>query len=187
MDKEFYIDFDGVIVDTQKKIDEYFKLFDNTITPEWDLYLENINWAKRVLSEAKEINNSFTILKELYKLKRNFYILSRVFSPNEFRDKQNFLRENGIYMPIIPVMKRLPKSLIIPPRKNRILIDDSASNLKDWIDNNGTGIYFTENLNDTKINNDIFINSNADYWKDENNQYYFRDNVDNLSFLLQKK
>ena len=170
MNEEIYIDFDGVIVDTQNKIDYYFSLFDNKITPEWNEFLANINWKMDVLSEAKEINNSFEILRELYKFKRNVYILSRVFSLNEYRDKLEYLRDNGIYTNFIPTPGRKEKAQVIIPNKDKILIDDSKSNVQNWINNNGRGIYF--------------INSTIDL---VDNDIDFKECVDNLSFLLKKK
>ena len=167
MDKTIYIDFDGVIADTQKKIDYYFSLFNNTISPEWNRFLENINWKLDVLKDAEEINNSLSILKELYKMKRDIYILSRVFSLNEYYDKREYLKDRGIDILFIPSPKRVPKSLIVTPNKNRILVDDSKDNINDWINNNGKGIYFTNNLN--------------------NNEFNFKYQVDSLDFLLQKK
>ena len=103
MNQEIYLDFDGVIADTQKRIDYYFSLFDNTITPEWNKFLANLNWEKDVLSFSNEINNSLEILKNLYKMKKNVYILSRVFSLNEYKAKLEYLRDNGVYTDFIPL------------------------------------------------------------------------------------
>ena len=185
MNEEIYIAFDGVIADTQKKIDYYFSLFNNTITPEWNKYLANINWRRDVLSESNEINNSFTILKELYKMKKKVYILSRVFSLNEYYDKLTYLRENGVNTLFIPSPRRIPKSYIVIPNKNRILIDASKDNNKDWIDNDGRGIYFTNDITDLTVSSSFPYND-RDYYK-ENNQIYFKECVSDLSFLLEKK
>ena len=170
MNEEVYIDFDGVIVDTQTKIDYYFSLFDNKITPEWNKFLANINWKMDVLSSAKEINNAFEILRELYKIKKNIYILSRVFSLSEYKDKLLYLRDNGIYINVIPSPGRIEKSRVVIPSQDRVLIDDSKSNIKNWIDNDGRGVYFSQNLLDI-----------------ENAKKYFPECVSDLKFLLKKK
>ena len=167
INEEIYIDFDGVIVNTQDRIDYYFSMFDNTITPEWNKFLANINWRVDVLSQSKEINNSFKILKDLYELKANVYILSRVFSLNEYRDKLLYLRDNGIYINMIPSPERIEKSKVVIPNKKRILIDDSKANVQDWTYNGGQGILFIGN--NSQVNNE------------------FNPSVRDLSFLLKKK
>ena len=186
-DKTIYIDFDGVIVDSQKKIDYFFSLFGNKITAEWNNFLANLNWKVDVLSECKEINNSLTILKELYKMKRDVYILSRVFSLNEAKDKIEYLRDNGVYTDFITSPGRIEKTNVIIPNQNKILIDDSSSNIRNWIDNNGKGIYFTDNIADLVVSKNIFFNKDEEYWQDKDGKYYFKDCQDNLGFLLQKK
>ena len=186
MNKEIYIDFDGVIADTQKKIDYYFSLFDNTITPEWNKFLANINWKRDVLSDCNEIRNSFAILKDLYKMKKNIYILSRVFSLNEAKDKLEFLRDNGVNMTFIPSPGRIKKSEIIIPNKEKILIDDSKDNVLDWINNNGRGIYFTNNLVDLVVSKNFDFNDKQIYY-DQDQKPYFKETTDDLSFLLKKK
>ena len=185
MKEEIYIDFDGVIADTQKKIDMYFSQFNNIITAEWDKFLANIKWKLDVLPEAKEINNSFEILKELYKLKKNIYILSRVFSINEARDKIEYLRDNGIQTSFIASPGRIEKSKVIIPNKDRMLIDDSKTTIKDWINNNGRGIFFAKDENDL-INNKKIDFGDKEYYEDIDGKLYFKECVNDLSFLLKK-
>ncbi len=186
MNEEIYIDFDGVILNTQEKIDYFFSLFNNTITPEWNKFLANLNWKKDVLPYSKEIKDSLKILKELYKMKKNIYILSRVFSLNEARDKIEFLRDYGVNTSFIPSPGRILKSQVIIPNQNKILIDDSKDNTIDWMNNNGKAIYFTQNIPELIVSKYFDFGDNLTY-QDERGNVYFKDTVDDLGFLLQKK
>jgi len=186
MNQEIYLDFDGVIADTQKRIDYYFSLFDNTITEEWNKFLANLNWERDVLSFSNEINNSLEILKKLYKMKKNVYILSRVFSLNEYKAKLEYLRDNGVYTNFIPSPGRINKSRVVIPNNNRILIDDSKFNIKDWIINNGRGILFSNNKIDLAVSKSLDFNNQL-YYQSNDNSIYFKECVDNLDFLLNKK
>ena len=138
--EEFYIDFDGVIVDSQKKVDYYFSLFGGEVsTPKWNRFLEEMDWVK-LLKESNEIDNSFDVLKELYKLKKEVYILSRVFSNNEAKAKIEYLRDNGIQQDFITCPGRIKKSRVVIPNENRLLVDDSLGNIEDWQKNGGKTI-----------------------------------------------
>lgn len=185
MEKKIYIDFDGVIVDSQKQIDYFFRLFGNKITEDWNRFLKNLNWEKEVLPNVNEINNSFSILKELYKMKKDVYIFSRVFSINEAQDKIKYLEDKGIKISFISSPGRLDKSKIVIPNKSKILIDDSKDNVMNWINNSGYGIYFTDNIIDLSASKSICFNT--DYLKDSSNKVYFKNCVSDLSFLLKKK
>ena len=186
VNKEIYVDFDGVIVDTQEKINYLFSKFNNTITPEWNKYLANINWRRDILPEASEINNSFGILKELYKMKRNIIILSRVFSANEYIDKLDYLHSKGIYCNFIPTFGRRNKSEYVRPNKNKLLIDDSETNVKDWLDHNGRGVFFTNNAIDLAVSKGFDFDKKS-YYQEADDKLYFKECVEDLSFLFKKK
>ena len=141
-EEEFYIDFDGVIMDTQKETDEMFIKYGSDINnPEWNEWLRLRDWAKLLLT-CKEIDKSIDVLKELYKLKKRVYILSSIFSPNEMKNKMDFLRDKGVYQDFISVPERYPKSKVVIPNPSRLLVDDSKRNIVDWQNNNGTAIWF---------------------------------------------
>ncbi|MBP5683840.1 MAG: hypothetical protein J6X02_01115 [Bacilli bacterium] len=140
MNEEFYIDFDGVIMDTQGDTDRLFMEYGGDIkNPAWNEYLRCREWANYLLT-CKEIDNSIDVLKELYKLKKRVYILSRVFSVNEARDKTLFLRDKGVYQDFIAVPGRISKSKVVIPNKSRLLVDDSNDNVIDWRNNKGSAI-----------------------------------------------
>jgi hypothetical protein len=66
MNKEIYIDFDGVILNTQVEIDKKYYEHGGVIDESWNKVLENeIDW-KKLLGDSKVIGNSLEVLKELY-------------------------------------------------------------------------------------------------------------------------
>ena len=139
--EEFYIDFDGVIVDTQKQIDYLFELYGSDINSvTWNNFLRNLDW-ENILNNSKEIDNSLDVLRELYKLKKEVYILSRVFSTNEVQRKIEYLRDNKVYTDFITVPERMNKSSVVIPNPNRLLVDDSEGNINDWKKNNGNTLW----------------------------------------------
>ncbi len=138
--EEYYIDFDGVIVDSQNKINELFWLFgEDSTDPFWNEALMRIYWT-RLLSISNELDGSFEVLRELVKSGANVSILSRVFSENEKLAKIEYLKSKGIYINFIACMGRVPKSTIIKPAPYRILVDDGIDNITDWRRYGGTGI-----------------------------------------------
>ena len=184
MNKQIYIDFDGVIVDSQNQINELFRQYGNKITAEWNNRLEKIEWKKEILPNANEINNSFSILRELYEMKKEVHILSRVFSKGEANDKAEYLKERGIFIPFIPSYGRVKKSMVVTPNSSRLLVDDSSDNIIDWNTNNGQGFYFT--LDEEYLKKYKNIDFNGEYFQNIDGQNYFKNSVSDLSFLLKK-
>ena len=82
MRKNFFIDFDGVILDTQYFITKHKKDFPNL---SWSEYLKIINWHE-LINEAKEINDSISILKSLNN-KNNIFILTKIHTLDEGKEK----------------------------------------------------------------------------------------------------
>ena len=151
MNKEYYIDFDGVIVDSQNLIDDIFAYYDcPSSDPYWNYILTIIDW-EALLNRCNEIENAFTILQEVEKRGIKAYILSRVFSGEEALDKQKYLRSKGITLPFIPVYKREKKSNVIRPNANKILIDDGIDNVTEWRENGGNAVLFPEEEQDLKF------------------------------------
>ena len=151
MEEEYYIDFDGVIMNTQDKIDEFFWFFNYDCTdPYWNELLANIDW-NWLLEQCNEINNSIEKLKELLEQGKKAYILSRVFSQEDADAKEAYLRRRGVNIKVIPVFGRVPKSSIIKPEPYRLLIDDSIDNINDWEQNGGKALYVPKNTCDIKF------------------------------------
>lgn len=137
MDKELYIDFDGVILDSQERFKKI--MLDNTNFEDWINYLSSIEWYN-FLRECMEIDESLTTIQKLQKYKNLKGIITRIHTFNEGIEKVNFLRENKIEVPVFYVLPEQNKSSVVIPNKNRILIDDDIKNCFDWENNGGEAI-----------------------------------------------
>ena len=84
-----YIDFDGVILDTDKIIDEEYNKQNNIDRRD---FVKNYDWCLLV-NKSNVINNSLFNLKNT---KFDIKILSKVSSLNEGIAKVNYLRNNRI-------------------------------------------------------------------------------------------
>lgn len=151
-----FIDFDGVILDSEERmlVRKYDLGFhDHYNESEFDAYFEYTNshpeeWDY-IIKNAKPINNSVEILKELESLKENIAILTKIHTLQEMKVKTETLRDNyKIFCPVIFVPPGIKKHQIIVPN-NQLLIDDSKRNIKKWIENGGRGLIF-----DSTIDND---------------------------------
>ena len=93
----YYIDFDGVILDTEPILfEEWDKIPNNHLLPDVELenYIRNANWEV-ILSNAKEINDSIYCLQQMDL--NTTSIITRVHSlGNEARLKTEWLRKNNI-------------------------------------------------------------------------------------------
>ena len=152
-DKYTFIDLDGVILDSQERMlekkeeagflnhddptefDNYFKIVDDLVG-EWDY----------ILGEAKPINNSIEIIKELESMKKRIAILTKINTLKEMKLKVEILRDKqNIYVPIIFVPPGIEKYEIVIPN-GQILIDDSRRNIYGWNNHCGNGILFNKNI-----------------------------------------
>jgi len=162
-----YIDFDGVILDSEKLLfDKNYKNLGIKTELEKIKYIQTRNWDE-MLKRSEIINNSIEILKEL----KDFAILTKVHSmENEGCAKIKFLRENSITNEIILVPYLFKKTDIVDARGN-ILVDDTIHNLDDWMSKGGIPIYFNMN------------NSDIDGWGNENKNYV---KIKSLEYLKSK-
>lgn len=148
-----YVDFDGVILDTDFIIDRDYSKIDDIKRSD---FIKNYDWNKLV-NEASVINNSLDNLKNS---KFDTYILSKISSMNEGIAKVKYLRESGVNINIHLVPTKISKSDVVSVRGN-ILIDDKVYNLDEWVDNGGIGIFF----NKDNLDYDIRGNENTKYKK----------------------
>lgn len=155
-----YIDFDGVILDTEDLLfEEWRKMPNHHLLSEEEKikYIQNSNW-KEILNNSAIINDSVYYLKQMDPTKS--FILTKIHSlSNEGKSKVDWIRKNGIKQTVIVVPYRLKKTDIVDAYNN-ILIDDCLRNLDDWTNNNGEAIFFD-------INND-----NYDSWNKPNVKGY---------------
>lgn len=113
-----FIDFDGVILDSEERMLERkynLGLHDHKNESEFDTYFEYTNlhpeeW-EYILKEAKSINNSVEIIKELESLKKNIAILTKIHTLQEMKVKTEVLREDlKIFCPVIFVPPGVKKT-----------------------------------------------------------------------------
>lgn len=160
---KIYIDFDGVILDTDTTIDNIIK----DINVDKKEYIRTCNWDN-LLSNTDVISNSIKYLRES---KLDINLLSKISTLEEGIAKVKYLRNNNIDMNIHLVPTKISKSDMVNPKGN-ILIDDKVYNLDEWNSKGGISIFFNKNNNDI----DIYGKINTKYKK-----------INDLSILLNDK
>jgi len=154
MEKQIeYIDLDGVILDSEKRMLErkYMAGFENhNDSKQYDAFFEYTDTHPEewdyIIREANSINNSIEIIKELQELKKEIAILTKIHTLHEMRVKVDDLRNHrNIYIPIVFVPPKIKKHEVVIPKK-QLLIDDSQKNIDGWINNGGKGILFDETI-----------------------------------------
>ena len=135
---KYLIDFDGVILDTQERFNEYIKSHPDT---SWYEFLTSLDWES-FIKNSEEINDSLSILREVQDKGVISGILTKVNSLQEASSKVKFLRENGITVPIMIVPFGNSKSDVYYPKEGEVLIDDYIKNIEDFIKHGGDGILF---------------------------------------------
>jgi len=168
-----YIDFDGVILDTEenlfrdwRKNPNYKMLSENTKIN----YIQNVDWHS-ILLNSQIINDSIYYLKQMDPT--TSAILTRIHSlENEGGEKVKFIRSHGIKQPIILNPYNVEKCDMVDPVGSR-LVDDNLWNLVGWEEKGGIPIFFDMDDN------------NIDSWNRENTYGYKR--VLDLSSLLNRR
>lgn len=153
MGKCIYIDLDGVVLDSQERMLErkYLTGFtDHTDKNQFDNYFNYTNIHQEewnyIIRDAKSINDSVEIIKELQQMKKNIAILTKINTLKEMEVKIDDLRNHRkIFIPIIFVPPSAKKHQVIMPNK-QLLIDDYQKNVYQWIENGGKGLIFDQNL-----------------------------------------
>lgn len=138
-DWEYFIDFDGVILDSQDRFVSSMKNVKDL--NKWVEYLSSIAWNS-FLRECNEIDDSITVLKELQKQQKLKAIITSIHSFTEGKEKQIYLREKNIMVPIIYVLPEQKKSSVYIPNKNQVLVDDKIKNCIDWELSGGKALLF---------------------------------------------
>ncbi len=140
-----YIDFDGVILDTEELLFENWrKLPNHELRSEKEKieYIKRVNWDY-VLHNSEPINNSISYLKEMNP--KETFILTKIHSlTNEGSAKIKWIRENHIRQGVYLVPYNLKKTEMVEAKGN-ILIDDSLKNLDDWVRAEGYPVFFDMN------------------------------------------
>ena len=145
----YFIDFDGVILDSQDRF--LIDMKDNIDFNDWFDYLNSLDWYK-FLRECNEIDDSINTLKKLQELKQLKAIITSIHSLNEMKEKGLYIREKEIYVPILYVPPKTKKCEIYIPNKDDILIDDKIRNCNDWEIAGGSSILFDSHLEQPEKN-----------------------------------
>ncbi len=136
----FYIDFDGVILDTMP-IYRYIRAKYNLKGDDSTLF-RYLN-VSDVINRKRAINNSLEILKKVQD-ELDIRILSKVNNDYEARIKKEFLTSCGITIPFIGVPQYERKSNYADNmNKDSVLFDDLKDNVDEWESAGGTAVYFT--------------------------------------------
>ena len=136
-----FIDFDGVILDTDKVIDSEFS--GNGSRHD---FLRDYDWFK-LMRDDLIINNSLNYIK---RSKYRVSLLSKFSSIREGQAKIKYLRSKEILIDIHLVPTHIDKCDVVSASGN-ILIDDKLSNLDIWSDRGGISIFFNKNGSNVDI------------------------------------
>ena len=137
-----YIDFDGVILNTEELLFKDWRKIPNRHLLSEDVkeeYIQTRDW-EYIVNNSEIINDSVYNLK--YIDPSTSCILTKINSLyNEGSAKIRWARKNNIKQNIILVPYLFKKTDIVDAYGNT-LIDDSLHNLDDWVNNGGTPIFF---------------------------------------------
>ena len=138
--QKIFIDFDGVIFDTEQRVVERKNLRPDI---SWNDFFEELDWFE-LIDEAKVINNAIDYILEGQEKTKQLAILTKIHTLIEMEAKVKALRSRKVEVPILFVPPHVKKSQIYLPNNGEILIDDSIKNLIDWEQKGGKSIYFSE-------------------------------------------
>ena len=157
-----YIDFDGVILDTEDILfHEWRKNPDRHLLGEGAKikYIQNRNWEE-IINTSPVINDAIYHLKHMDP--NNSAILTKIHSlNNEGLAKLKWAKDNNIKQEVKLVYYKHKKTDIVNPITN-ILIDDCLKNLDDWKLKGGIPIFFDKD------------DDNIDSWDEPNTKCYER-------------
>lgn len=140
-----YVDFDGVLLDTDSVID---KEFDGN--GERREFVKNYDWFK-LMRDDLIINNALDYINNS---KYEVSLLSKISSMCEGQAKIKYLRNKGVNIDINLVPTLINKCYVVSAYGN-VLIDDKIVNLDSWSNSGGISIYFNKDSKDTDIHGDI--------------------------------
>ena len=137
-----YIDFDGVILDTEDLLfEEWRKNPNRHLLPEIEKikYIQRADWPF-ILNNSEVMNDSLYYLKHMDP--NTSFILTKVHSlTNEGSSKIKWIRRQGIEQSVILVPYDTKKCDVVDAEGN-ILVDDCLKNLDEWALKKGSPIFF---------------------------------------------
>ena len=140
-----YVDFDGVLLDTDSVIDMEFDG-----NGERREFVKNYDWFK-LMRDDLIINNALDYINNS---KFEVSLLSKISSMCEGQAKIKYLRNKGVNIDINLVPTLINKCDVVNAYGN-VLIDDKIVNLDSWSNSGGISIYFNKDSKDTDIHGDI--------------------------------
>lgn len=145
MNKQLYIDFDGVILDTVNVCYKILadKKIERTEEEKVKTFFEELDWSS-VVWTTPIINDSINEIKKICDTNKfNVFILTHVYSINEMIAKISYLNKYLPEITVVSVPKKISKTEVAYP-EGAILIDDYSGNLKDWEEKGGLAVKFVK-------------------------------------------
>ena len=164
MNRDLYIDCDGVIYDSVKEAFLEMKSLgiDTTNQDEITNYFRNCNWEK-LLANTNILNDSINKINKLVDswMFLNIHVLTHVSSFYEAIYKTELLEPQLDRVDVITLPINYQKEKIVNPVDN-ILVDDSRSKITAWIKAGGIGVLFRRDIE--KLVMPFEISDNQDYF-----------------------
>lgn len=136
-----FIDFNGVILDTESRMIE-LKRQHPELT--WNEFANTLDWDF-LLQTSPVIDDALALLREVSQKDSETTILTNIDLIAEEIAKVRFLRKQGVTLPIQFVPPSIQKSSIYIPSKDDILVDDRPDNVMFWNQCGGKGYLFDPN------------------------------------------
>ena len=137
-----FIDFNGVILDTESRMIELKRQYPGLT---WNEFANTLNWDF-LLRTSPVIDDAIALLREVSQMDdARTTILTNVDLIVEEIAKVHFLRNQGITLPIQFVPPSIQKSEVYIPDKDDILVDDRPDNVMFWNQRGGKGYLFDPN------------------------------------------
>ena len=140
-----YVDFDGVLLDTDSVIDSEFDG-----VGERREFVKNYDWFK-LMRDDLIIKDAFRYINNsIYSVN----LLSKISSMCEGQAKIKYLRAKKVNIDINLVPTLINKCDVVNAKGN-VLIDDKLVNLDSWSEKGGISIFFNKDGKDTDIHGDV--------------------------------
>lgn len=137
-----FIDFNGVILDTESRMIELKRQYPGLT---WNEFANTLDWDF-LLRTSPVIDDAIALLREVSQMNdARTTILTNVDLIVEEIAKVHFLRNQGITLPIQFVPPSIQKSEVYIPDKDDILVDDRPDNVMFWNQCGGKGYLFDPN------------------------------------------
>lgn len=156
--KRVFVDFDGVILNSNKIVGKLIKDNVNDLNNEESIhsFMETVDWDF-VMKQASEIEDSVMWLNNLAE-SNEVTVLSHISSVQEMMHKIAFVRNKLPKLNIICVPKKVRKVHMFSEVKDTILIDDYIKNTNEWNEGGGIGILFSTKKEKQDRENNIIGN-----------------------------